>query len=167
MEGIGDLKKLLLELADADIEFILVGGLAAVLHGVPLATFDLDVVHLRTPGNVARIESLLAKLGASTRLRPAADRLVPKADALLGPGHQLLRTSLGPLDLLGVVEGGLDYGNLLPQAQSFTVEGRTFLVLSLQALADLKAKASSPKDQLSRLLILETLAQLDGSDTTS
>lgn len=152
-----DLRALLLELADCGVDFVVVGGVAAVLQGVPLATFDLDVVHSRTPENVTKLLALLARLDASSRLRPPSEMLRPGAEALGGPGHQLLRTRLGPLDLLGTVEGGLGFEELEGLSEPFVLSGRTLRVLSLQALAELKKDATNPKDQLSRLMILETL----------
>lgn len=152
-----DLRALLLELADSGADFVVVGGIAAVLQGVPMATFDLDVVHSRSPENVRLLLDLLAHLSASSRLRPPSEALLPGADALGGPGHQLLRTRLGPLDLLGTVEGGLGFEELEGLSEPFMLEGRTLRVLSLPALADLKKNATAPKDQLSRLMILETL----------
>lgn len=164
MDAPADLRALLLLLADRQIDFVVVGGIAAVLNGVPLATFDLDVVHCRSEDNVERIVALLELLDASSRLHPKRDALRPGSDALAGPGHQLLRTSLGPLDLLGTVEGGLSYEDLLPLSEKIALEGRSIRVLTLPALADLKKNASHPKDQLSRLLILETIEALKGND---
>jgi len=152
-----DLRSLLLELADSGADFVVVGGIAAVLQGVPMATFDLDVVHSRAPENVRHLLHLLERLDASSRLRPQSEALRPGAEALAGPGHQLLRTRLGPLDLLGSVEGGLGFEDLKQLSEPFLLEGRTLRVLSLQTLCDLKKNATHPKDQLSRLMILETL----------
>src|SRR5262252_4836206 len=53
------LTRLLEELAAANIEFILVGGLAAVSQGAPLVTFDVDVVHRRSDDNVDRLLTFL------------------------------------------------------------------------------------------------------------
>lgn len=62
-----DLNALLQALVDADVEFIVVGGVAAVLHGVPTATQDLDIVHRRTRENVDRLFVLLERLDAYFR----------------------------------------------------------------------------------------------------
>ncbi len=58
---------LLAELAAAQAEFVVVGGLAAVAQGAPLTTLDLDIVHRRTPENVARLVALLERLHALPR----------------------------------------------------------------------------------------------------
>ena len=62
-----DLPALLAALCDSGVEFIIVGGVAAVLQGVPITTNDLDIVHRRTPENVARLLEVLLKLDATMR----------------------------------------------------------------------------------------------------
>jgi hypothetical protein len=62
-----DLAALLAALCDSGVEFIIVGGVAAVLQGVPITTTDLDIVHRRTPENVACLLEVLLKLDATIR----------------------------------------------------------------------------------------------------
>jgi hypothetical protein len=59
---VADPEALLTELAADQVEFIVVGGTAAVLHGAPIATQDLDIVHRRTEENVARLMNVLVRL---------------------------------------------------------------------------------------------------------
>jgi hypothetical protein len=47
-----------------NVDFIVVGGIAAVLRGAPINTFDLDIVHSRNPVNVSRLETALDELEA-------------------------------------------------------------------------------------------------------
>jgi hypothetical protein len=101
-----DFARILRILANHEIDFIAVGGICAVLHGAPIATFDLDVVHSRSDQSVGRLLRALADLEA--RFRGQGDRhLAPDASHLASPGHQLLLTNAGPLDLLGAVGQGL------------------------------------------------------------
>jgi hypothetical protein len=59
----GDANKLiLLALLDAGVEFIVVGGTAAVIMGAPVVTFDIDIVHRRTPENVDRLYEFLIRI---------------------------------------------------------------------------------------------------------
>src|SRR5208337_4293546 len=81
------------------VDFIIVGGVCAVLHGAPLATFDLDVVHSREPDNLARLMAALDELDAPYRIHGRHHRK-PGASPLASAGHQLLMTRFGPLDLL-------------------------------------------------------------------
>jgi hypothetical protein len=57
-----DLTALIENLTSAGVEFIVVGGAAAVLHGAPTSTIDLDIVHRQTPDNVNRLLGVLTRL---------------------------------------------------------------------------------------------------------
>jgi hypothetical protein len=152
-----DLTTLLERLMAAEVEFILVGGLAAVVQGAPLTTFDVDIVHRRTGENVDRLVAFLTSIGARYRGRSGLP-LPPQRSALLGPGHSLLMTVLGPLDVLGAIEAGADYDQLLPESVAVPIAGRTACVLSLERLVALKRASSDPKDKL-RLPVLEAVLQ--------
>lgn len=152
-----DLTTLLLELVDADIRFVVVGGVAAVLQGVPTTTFDLDVVHDTRADNVARIVELLEKIDARVRGRPDGQRLVPGVDALSGPGHQLLQTQFGALDLLGAIEGGRTYEELKTACVTLTVKGRELNVVGLEKLLELKQGSTHPKDRNTVMLLEQVL----------
>ena len=75
-------------LAANDVEFVVVGMTAGILHGAPVTTIDLDVVHRRSPENVARLLRVLGELDAFYRHDPR--QLRPEESHLGGPGHQLL-----------------------------------------------------------------------------
>jgi hypothetical protein len=89
-------------------------------------------------------------LNARYRSRP---ELKPTADHLSSAGHQLLATTCGPLDVLGAIEGGRDYDNLLPDTDILKVRGRTVRVLAGEMLLHLKEQSSDPADQ-SRAAVL-------------
>ena len=91
-------------LATNEVEFIVVGLTAGILQGAPVTTIDLDVVHRRSPDNVARLLRALATLEAIYRHDPR--RLRPQESHLASPGHQLLTTTLGDLDCLGAIGEG-------------------------------------------------------------
>lgn len=96
-------KSILIRLADAGVEAIVVGMTSAVIQGVPTTTWALDVVHRRTPDNVARLLRLLEDIEAVAR--GDSRRLRPGASHLLGPGHILLETRYGDFDCLGSIDG--------------------------------------------------------------
>ena len=62
-----DLAALIEALVDAGVEFIVIGGAAAVLHGAPTTTLDLAIVHRRTPGNLGRPQEIMVELHAVVR----------------------------------------------------------------------------------------------------
>jgi hypothetical protein len=132
-------------LAENDVEFIVVGMAAGILHGAPVTTVDLDLVHRRSRENVARLRRVLSELDATYRHDPR--RLRPEESHLIGPGHQLLATTHGDLDCLGTIDQDRAYEDLLPLTVEMTLAGgRTVRVLSLPALIEAKERAGRPKD---------------------
>ena len=157
-----DVGELLRRLVDAGVEFVVVGGAAAVLHGAPITTEDLDIVHRRTPENVSRLKNLLQELNAHVR-ELANRQLVPQESAFLGEGHVLLSTRLGPLDCLGALVDGRGFEDLVSHSESFADEGAEFRVLDLSTLIDIKTKTGRAKDRL-MLPVLIALAEELSSD---
>src|SRR4051794_21336333 len=68
------------------VEIIVVGGVAAVLNGAPISTFDLDLVHARDPENLDRLMAALVELEANYRDQTGR-RLPPVLELLAGDGH--------------------------------------------------------------------------------
>jgi predicted nucleotidyltransferase len=137
--------EVLRRLAANEVEFIVVGMMAGVLRGVPVTTIDLDLVHRRSPENVAKLLQVLSGLDAIYRHDPR--KLRPRESHLMGPGHQLLVTTHGDLDCLGTVGEGLTYDDLLSRAPAISLgEGISVHVVDLQTLIELKEKAGRPKD---------------------
>src|SRR5689334_16941627 len=99
--------ELLRLLATREVEFVVVGMTAGILQGAPLTTADVDVVHRRTPENVARLLRVLTEIDAIYRRDPR--QLRPKESHLLSPGHQLLSTTHGDLDCLGTIDDDKSY----------------------------------------------------------
>ena len=151
-DGRGDL---LAALVEAEVEFIVVGGMAGVLHGAPITTHDLDIVHRRVPANVKKLLDLLRSINAGQRGDPR--QLPPSAAALSGCGHLTLRTDLGPLDVLCELGPGEGYDELLDRTERFTDGESEFRVLSLEALIEIKKRTDRAKD---RLMLAELLATL-------
>lgn len=154
------LTTLLEKLSSSDVEFIVVGLLAAVAQGAPVTTHDVDIVHRRTPENVARLVDLLVNT-LDARYRERSERVLrPTAEILAGPGHSLLRTNLGPLDVLGAIEGGRDYEALLPLSRRIELAGYPVYVLGLETIIELKRGSTRAKDQLVLPILEEVLRQV-------
>lgn len=146
-------------LIEADVEFILVGGLAAVVQGAPVTTMDVDIIHNQSPENIARLLSFLKSVDAFHR-RPDDRVIEPTEDDISGRGHALFSTRLGPLDVLAVIEEGKSYGDLLEHCVEIPFRNHTLRVLNIEMLVHLKRTSTDPKD-LQRLPVLEeTLRQL-------
>lgn len=154
-----DFLRLLQTLHDHGVEFVVVGGVGAVLHGAPLTTFDLDVVHSRSDENVARLLRAMSALGAHSRLQPGK-RIVPDASHLASPGHQLLMTDAGPLDVLGAVGRGRGYDELLRHSVEVEVAaGLRVRVVDLETLIEIKLEVGREKDLAVLPLLRRTLEE--------
>jgi predicted nucleotidyltransferase len=147
-------------LLEAGVDFILVGGLAAVIQGAPVTTMDVDIVHSQSPENVAKLLSFLKSIGAFHR-RLDGKLIEPKEGDLSGRDHALFTTRLGPLDVLAVVEEGKSYDDLLNDTVEIEFRGHTLRVLDLRMLIQLKRTSTDPKDKQRLPVLMETLRQLE------
>jgi hypothetical protein len=136
------------------VEHIVVGGVCAVAHGAPITTFDLDLVHRRTPGNIDRILASLAELQAYHR-EPGDRRLAPRRAALEGAGPSLFTTKHGSVDFIGELSGR-GFEQLLPHTVELVLGAKLrILLLDLETLIEVKQEAGRPKD----IAVLPTLRQ--------
>jgi predicted nucleotidyltransferase len=141
-----DFGGLLQTLVDRGVDFLVVGGVSAVLQGATLNTFDLDIVHSTEPANIARLLAALRELDAYYRAQPDK-RLRPDQTHLSSPGHQLLMTRFGPLDVLGAIGKGRRYQDLLPHASEMTIGGGIRIrVLDLETQIAVKEEIGQEKD---------------------
>ncbi len=154
-----DLSAILEGLIKADVKFILVGGLAAVVQGAPVTTLDVDIVHNRSSGNIAKLFKFLKSIDAIYR-RPDDKIIEPKEDDFSGLMHALFTTRLGPLDVLAVVEEGKNYEDLLDHTIEIEFRGHKINVLNLKTLIALKRTSINPKHQQQLPLLEEALRQL-------
>jgi hypothetical protein len=147
-------------LIEAGVDFILVGGLAAVVQGAPVTTMDVDIVHNQSPENIAKLLSFLKSIDAFHR-RPDDKVIEPKKDDISGMGHALFSTQLGPLDILAVIEEGRAYGDLIEHTVEIEFRKHTIRVLDLKMLIQLKRTSTDPKDKQRLPVLEETLRQLE------
>lgn len=150
-------ERALVDLLDAGVEFIVVGGLAAVLQGAPVVTFDLDIVHRQTLENVDRLLALLLQQGAYHRLDLANRRLPPTRDALLGRGHLNLAMGDTKLDVLCEIDPHAAYDDLIDDTEIVAFRGRDLRVLDLERLIQAKAAAGRPKDRMALPVLIAAL----------
>ena len=158
-----DLSALLESLIKADVKFILVGGLAAVVQGAPVTTMDVDIVHDRSPENIIKLLGFLKSIGAFHR-RPDDKVIQPTKRDISGKGHALFMTRLGPLDVLAVIEGGKTYDDLLEHTVGVRFRGHIMKVLDLEMMIELKKASRDPTDKQRLPVLEETLRQLKDRD---
>jgi hypothetical protein len=154
-----DFRLVLQVLSRHRVDFVIVGGMAAVLQGAPVSTFDLDIVHSRDAANLDRLVGALRELDAFYRDKPDL-RITPDPSKLRGPGHHLLLTSAGPLDVLGAVVTGDTYPELAMRTRSLDLgDGIRALVLDLEAVIEIKERLDSERDRAVLPILRRTLAE--------
>jgi len=110
-------------------------------------TYDVDVVHARDPENRRRLIEVLRKLEAHYR-QHRTKRLVPKEEDLGLPGHHLLMTRFGPLDLLGSVKDKRTYEDLIERSPITDIgRGLRVNVLDLSVIIEMKEALGRDKDR--------------------
>jgi hypothetical protein len=153
-----DFPGLIRVLAAGSVEFIVIGGVAANIHGSAHLTFDLGVLYRRTPENLTRIAAALGPLAPYLRGAPAGLPFQLDPATLARGLNFTLTTTLGELDLLGEVAGGGTYDALADETDTAILDGHTVRCVSLRRLIALKRAAGRPKD-LDAIAGLEALLE--------
>jgi predicted nucleotidyltransferase len=149
-----DFRALIQTLADARVDFILVGGVAATVHGSARLTRDVDVVYARTDENIERLVAALVPLQPYLRGAPPGLPFRWAAETLRRGLNFTLTTQAGDLDLLGEVTGGGGFDDLRNHATAVRLFGLDVQCLDLESLIRVKRAAGRPKD-------LEAVAELE------
>jgi hypothetical protein len=140
------LDALLRNLTSSRVAYIVVGGVAATIHGSARFTRDLDIVYARDAVNLERLVAALA--GHTPALRGAPPGLPFRFDVetLKAGLNFTLTTDLGEIDLLGEIAGGGRYEQLLPRSVEVELFGVVCRCVSLPTLIQLKRAAGRPRD---------------------
>ena len=140
------------------VRYILIGGLAATLHGSPLRTGDADICPARDPDNLARLARALIEMQARIRAADAPEDLPFACDARFLAQVELLNlsTAYGDLDLSFIPTGTGGYEELVKQAEQYDLDGLIVPVASLEDVIRSKRAAGREKDRAA-LPTLETL----------
>ncbi len=141
-----DPRVLLRRLVDGQVDFVVVGGVAAVAHGSAQFTQDLDIAYAPDDENVERLGRVLVALSA--RLRGVTDDVpfIPDGRALRRTRVLTLETPHGSIDLLAQPEGAPVYAQLRERADREQIGGVQVLVASVDDLIAMKKAAGRPKD---------------------
>lgn len=144
----------LLEALDVEhVEYIVVGGVAATLHGSPRMTFDLDIVPEASKVNAENLARALGRMRAIVR-DPAHRNLPVTMDLLIATmrspqGGQLrVSTDSGPIDILWRLHDGRGYAELLAHSVTRSDDERTILVVDIPELVEIKRAAGRAQDLL-------------------
>ena len=157
-----DLFRLLNALTDNQVDFIVIGGVAVVAHGPPIATFDLDICYSRDYSNLERLAATLRELGAKLRGVPDDVPFLVDADTLAAGDHFTFITQAGDFDIMATPAGSKGFEQLKANAVSMDFDGLNVFVAGIDDLIRMKEVAGRDKDT-SALAHLERLRdELEG-----
>ncbi|MEO8025246.1 MAG: hypothetical protein ABI823_02170 [Bryobacteraceae bacterium] len=148
-------------LCDAGVDFVVIGGLSATLHGSAAITFDLDIFYARTQSNLRRIVAALEPYHPRPREFPPGLPFVWDEATVRNGSMLTLHTDAGDVDLLAEVAGLDSFDAVKATAIEVQAFGRRICILDLPSLIRAKRAAGRPKDLLA-LPELESLNDAGG-----
>src|SRR5580700_1969995 len=151
-------KKAIQALCDAEVEFIVIGGLSANLHGSARVTFDVDLCYSRGTSNLKRLAAALAPFHPRPQGFPAELPFVWDETTLRNSTVLTLQTDLGEIDLLAEVAGLGGWDEVSARSVKIDAFERTISILDLPSLIQAKRAAGREKD-LAALPELESLLE--------
>ena len=144
--------------AKHQVEFVIVGGVSAVLQGAAVNTFDLDICYRRTPENIAKLVAALKPLGPLPRGFPKDLPFVFDERTIQLGSNFTFDVGEEDLDLLGTMSAIGGYEEIIQGTVEMEILGFKVKVLSLEQLIATKEAAGRQKDLLALPLIKAALA---------
>ena len=154
-----DAREIMRRLTAAGVDFVVIGGIAVILHGYPRITRDLDITFAPDPANLDALGQVL--IGLDARLRGVEDDVpfAPDARTLEGIELLTLETSAGWFDVHRSVDGAPSYRRLRERAERVNLGPFTVLLASIDDLLAMKRAAARPVD-LADIEALEAIERL-------
>jgi hypothetical protein len=145
-----------------EVRYVLIGGLAATLHGMAAPTFDVDITPEMTAGNLSRLSAALKALDARIRVDGITEGLPFPHDAasLRDMSTLSLATRYGPLDIASQPAGVTRFDDWDADAAEIVISGIHMRVASLDNIVKSKEAAGRDKDKAQLPLLRALLARL-------
>jgi len=147
------INEILFALTDAEVEFVVGGGVAAVLHGVERLTLDIDLALNMDPANVEKFLHVIYGLGLRTRVpvpardlmsREAVQRMIAEKGALVFSFVDFDRP-LRHVDIF--LQHNLSFGELSRDARAVVIENRKIKIIGIAKLLEIKRAISPLRDK--------------------
>jgi len=133
-------------LGEYKVDCVIVGGIAAAIHGSSLLTNDLDVCYARDTANLKRLADALQAVHARLRNAPAGLPFILDSETLKRGLNFTFTTDIGDIDLLGEVRGVGNYEDVIAGSVTADLFGYRFAVIDIGKLIVAKRAAGRPKD---------------------
>jgi len=146
---VNNLNNLLQVLLNNEIDFVLIGGFAGVVHGSTQVTRDLDICTLVTPAQVEKLRVALRELNPKHRMNPGfKPSFLSEPKEVKNLRNIYLETDLGILDIISEVTEVGDFEQVKKNSVQIELFGHKCKVISVDALIKAKEKMGRPKDKL-------------------
>jgi len=140
--------RLLQALSEHGVDFVVIGGMAGLVHGSAYPTFDLDVAYSRDRANLERLVGALGELDVTLRGAPADLPFQLDVRTLENGANFTFDTPYGSFDVLADIAGMSTYENLRKEARVEAIEGIEVRVASIDDLIAMKRAADRTKDKV-------------------
>jgi hypothetical protein len=143
-----DLKQLLIRLLKYDVDFVLIGGFAGVVHGTTLVTQDLDICAAITDSLLIKLRDALKDLHPQHRMNPNLKiSFLEQPRDSIGVNNLYLHTDLGVLDILSEAPPVGEFARIKKAAVTIDLYGFKCSVIAIEDLIRIKKSMKRPKDQ--------------------
>lgn len=142
-----DFLNLLERLVKANVEFVIVGGFAGIVHGCTYVTQDIDICCDFSPANLLKLQRAVLDLNPVHRMTPSRKKLQLTEKTCSRFKNLYLDTKIGRLDCLSFIDGLGDYSQVKQASRIIKVEDLKLRVLSLDALITAKRAVNRPQDK--------------------
>jgi predicted nucleotidyltransferase len=149
-----DFERILSGLRLAEVSFVIIGGVAATVHGSARLTSDVDIVYERSLANIGHLVEAMEPLNPYLRGAPAGLPFRFDVETIRRGLNFTLTTDAGPVDVLGEITGVGDYAAVWAVSEDVILYGSVYRCINLDALIVSKRAAGRPKD-------LEAVAELE------
>lgn len=159
-----NLKALLERLLRNEIDFVLAGGLACVVHGSPVVTYDIDICVSIDEEQVGKLRAALKDLSPRHRMNPSfKPSFFDFPSKLEGVNNIYLETELGVLDILSALNPIGAFEEVKKNAITVSLFGYPCKIVSLKDLIRIKETMTRPKDKETLLHLREILRKTEGN----
>ena len=157
-----DFLNLLGRLVKADVDFVIIGGFAGVVHGCTYVTQDIDICCDFSPTTLLALQRAISDLHPVHRMTPKRKKLQLTEQTCGQFKNLYLDTDIGQLDCLSFIDGLGDYSQTKRESELVEVEEMKVRVLSLDALIKSKKSMDRLRDK-EAILQLEAIKELKNS----
>jgi len=137
---------LLDRLAEAGVEFVVVGGFAGIVHGCTYVTQDIDICCNFSQKNLLKLQQGISDVHPVHRMTPGKKEFKLTKQDSVQYKNLYLDTDIGQLDCLGIIDGVGDFVEVKKASETLELEGIRVHVLSLDALVKAKKATGRPRD---------------------